>query len=345
VRIAVISSSVFAVPLGGYGGLEQIAYYCARGLAAKGHDVTLFAPEGSHCEGAKVFETGKPGQWDEKWVFKGYWPELMGQDCIISHDWQKWVYTLKTEGVLKAPVLGVMHAPVNTMYATLPPNVDRPCFVCISQDQANHFQALHSRAARVCYNGIDLDFYQPMGVPRSDRFLFLARFSSIKGADLAVEACIRAEVGLDLVGDVSITHEPGYLEQVKARCDGKQIRFIGPQARGETVWWFSQAKALLHPNQRFREPLGLAPLEAMACSCPVIAWRYGAMSETVDHGRSGMLVDSLDQMVEAIKAFPWGYDEAILRANCREWASQFSIERMVNRYHDLCIEAVEGGGW
>lgn len=346
-KIAVISSQVFPCPPIGYAGLEAIAYHCARGLAAKGHQVTLFAPEGSYCEGATVHVTGVPGQWDEKRAFQGFWPALMDQEVIIDHSWAKWSMTLKTEGVLKAPVLGVMHAPINTMYQSLPPNVDKPCFVCISRDQAEHFKAFHGREARVCYNGIDLDFYKPLGVPRSDRFLFLARFSSIKGPDLAIEACVRAGVGLDLVGDVSITQEPGYLEQIKVRCDGKQIRFIGPQSRGETVWWFSQAKALLHPNQRFREPFGLAPVEAMLCGCPVIAWDYGAMRETTGPNKGGIVVKSLDELTFWVK--DWAASTLILgdgsdfRSRCREWASQFSIQRMVDRYEELATEAVDGG--
>lgn len=46
-KILVISSNVFPVPLTGYGGLEQIAFWQATGLAAKGHQVSIVAPEGS----------------------------------------------------------------------------------------------------------------------------------------------------------------------------------------------------------------------------------------------------------------------------------------------------------
>ena len=58
------------------------------------------------------------------------------------------------EGRLKVPVLCVLHAPVDTMLKSLPPGVDKPCFVCISEDQRNHFEALFNQEARVCHNGI-----------------------------------------------------------------------------------------------------------------------------------------------------------------------------------------------
>jgi hypothetical protein len=41
-----VNTPVFAVPLRGYGGLEIIAWECARGLAALGHEVKLIAADG-----------------------------------------------------------------------------------------------------------------------------------------------------------------------------------------------------------------------------------------------------------------------------------------------------------
>lgn len=340
-RITVVSTPIFSLPLGNYGGLEHIAYQTAEGLAKKGHEVTLIAPDGSYCSGCRIINNGAAGQIDEKRAFSLYRDHLLDQDVIIDETWMKFSYLLKAMGELKCPVLGVMHAPVNTMYGSLPP-VENPCIVCISDDQANHFEALFDRKARVCKNGIDVNFYRSIGIPRTDRYLFLARFSTIKGPDLAIQACLEAGVGLDLVGDTSITNEPEYLEKCKKMCDGKQIKLIGPASRGECVYWFSQAKALLHLNQRFREPLGLAPLEAMSCGCPVIAWDRGAMRETIVDGKTGILVNSLKEAVEVIKQDGINKD---IRNFCRQQAEKFTVDRMVNRYEELCIEAIQTGGW
>lgn len=352
-KIAIISSTVFPCPPSGYSGLEAIAWHLAAGLVKKGHKVTLIAPEGSRLDGGELLLTGPPGTWDEARAFAHYREALPNFDAIIDHSWTKPAYLLKMEGRLKVPVLGVMHAPVNTMYQTLPPGVEKPCFVCISQDQANHFNALHAPArAEVCYNGIDLDFYKPIaGVKRSGRFLFLGRFSSIKGPDLAIEACRAAGVGLDLVGDTSITNEPDYFAKCRAMCDGKQIRMVGPASRGECVWWFSQAHAMIHPVKNFREPFGLAPVEAMACGVPVIAWDNGAMRETVKHGVTGAAVRSMEELIRWVResSSNAGQPNSMFtvggRERCREWASQFSIQRMVDRYEELCTQAIQTGGW
>ena len=46
-KILVISTPIFITPVRGYAGLEVIAWEIARGLAAKGHQVSLAAPDGS----------------------------------------------------------------------------------------------------------------------------------------------------------------------------------------------------------------------------------------------------------------------------------------------------------
>src|ERR1700738_350406 len=371
-KIGIISTGVFPCSPVGYSGLEMIAWQVATGLAAKGHEVTLFAPDGSICQDGEVFFTGPPGSSDEKQAYSRYWQELPKYQVILDHSWQKWSYILKEEGRLKETVIvSTLHAPVSTMYQTLPP-VEKPSFVCISEDQASHFRALHGRDCRVAKNGVDTEFYQPLNVPRTSRFLFLARFSSIKGADIAITVCnpernismgehcdycdngcdvpyphgcihcgIGWSTGLDLVGDVTITGEPEYLTKCQAMADGKRIKIHGGVPRGQTVWWYSQAHCFLHPNQRFREPLGLAPLEAQACGLPVIAWRFGAMTETVKDGETGTLVNSVADMALAVRKWSEPISPEI-RNRCREWAaSNFSLERMISRYEELCVEALD----
>ncbi len=351
-KITVVSSTVFSLTdtgLSGYGGLEQIAWQCAKGLAQKGHEVTFVAPDDSTCEGCDVIHTGEARQHDERQAYDVFWKVLLTQDCVIDHSWAKWSYILKMEGRLKAPVMGVMHAPIHTMIQSLPP-IESPCFVCISEDQRKHFEGLFGQEARTCYNGIDLEQYQAANVPRTDRYLFLARFSTVKSPDLCLEACYQANAGLDLIGDQSITNEPDYLNkctQMASRTSsdwnsnkGKQFRLIGPSSRGGAVWWYSQAHAMLHLTKSFREPFGLAPVEAMACECPVIGWSGGALKETIKDKETGFLVKSVEQAIDLIKS---DAVSSINRKRCREWVSQFSVDKMVSRYNELVEEAVNGG--
>ncbi len=338
-KICVISTTVLPCPPTGYAGLEMISWQCAEGLHAKGHDVTLIAPRGSKTN-AKLHETTL-GE-SERQAYSGYWHKLNSYNIIIDHSWEKWAYILKMEGNLPQPVLGVLHAPVETMYNAAPP-VPFPCLVCISKDQSEVCSTHLKCASRTAYNGVDVDFYSRRNKTRNKRYLFLARISTIKGPHIAVNVANSCGVGLDLVGDDRITGEPELLRKIKDACVvSPLLRYIGHQDRGECVDWFNTNKALLHPNLHYREPFGLAPVEAQLCGMPVIAWDNGAMRETVKHGETGFLVRTQEEMENLIRS---DAVSTIKEENCIEWARQFSYENMVNRYESLCYEAIDTGGW
>jgi glycosyltransferase involved in cell wall biosynthesis len=338
-KICVISTTIMPCPPSGYSGLEMLAWQQAVGLADKGHKVTLIAPVGSTVpDNVELHQTQI--RESERTACSGYWHKLKDFDCIIDNSWEKWAYILKLESKVTVPILGVLHAPVNTMYNS-PPPVEKPCLVAISRDQAAHVQEHLKVEAMHCYNGVDTEFYKPNGRIRSDRYLFLARMSSIKGPDIAVAVAKNCNVGLDVVGDDKLTAEPDLTAFVYNQCTlSPGLRYIGEQPRTECAMWFNRNKALLHPNMRFREPFGLAPVEAQLCGMPVIAWDQGAMRETIKHKETGFLVNSQEEIEELIRT------DAVSSINperCREWAMQFSYEAMVDRYEELCGKAVDGG--
>jgi glycosyltransferase involved in cell wall biosynthesis len=339
-KIAVISTTIMTTPPPGYSGLEMLVHQQAAGLAKLGHSVLLVTPRGSTAPpGVELHETTL-GE-SEGLAYSGYCHKLPGYAAIIDNSWQKFSYMLKIEGRLKPPILGVLHAPVNTMYQT-PPPVPQPCLVAISKDQAVHASEIWGVTARVAYNGIDLDFYKPTpGAERLDRYLFLARMSRIKGPHIAVDVARKTRVALDLVGDDKITGEPDYAQRLMAQAKNN-IAYLGGKSRAECVQFFSTRKALLHMNQHFREPFGLAPVESQSCCLPVIAFDNGAMRETIKHGVTGFLVKSQEEVEELVRS---NAVASIKGEDCRAWAQQFSVDRMVATYERLVIEAIETGGW
>jgi glycosyltransferase involved in cell wall biosynthesis len=88
-----------------------------------------------------------------------------------------------------------------------------------------------------------------------------------------------------------------------------------------------QAAALLH-LVHFDEPFGLSVAEAMCCGTPVIAYDRGAMPELIKHGKTGFIVTTIGEAVDAVNNL-----ERIRRADCSEWArSAFSLEKMTRDY-------------
>jgi glycosyltransferase involved in cell wall biosynthesis len=74
--------------------------------------------------------------------------------------------------------------------------------------------------------------------------------------------------------------------------------------------------------------------EAMLCGTPVIAFNKGSMPELIQPEKTGFLVNTIDEAVEAISNL-----KNIKRMDCRDWASaQFSSEKMVDDYFKLYKE-------
>jgi len=337
-KICIVSTTILPCPPSGYSGLEMIAYQQAAGLAARGHAVMLVAPNGSKPPAGVELHQTTIGE-AEGQAYSGYWQKLPNFDVVIDNSWQKYSYILKAEGRLKAPVLGVLHAPPNTMYAT-PPPIPLPCIVAISKDQAFFVSECWGVPARVAYNGMDPDFYKAVpGIQKNGRYLFLARFSKIKGPHIAVDAARKLRFGLDLVGDDKITNEPDYAQRIMSLAQ-HNIKYHGGVPREKCVEFFTASKALLHMNMHYREPFGMAPVEAQMCGLPVIAFDNGAMRETIKHGETGFLVKKEEEVEELIK------NDAVKDIKpevCRDWAVQFSTQNMVLRYEELCKEAVDRG--
>lgn len=338
-KIAVISTTIMAVPPPGYSGLEMLAWQQADQLRKLGHEVLLVAPNGSTPPPGVEMHGTTLGE-SEIQAYSGYWQKLPQFDAICDHSWQKCSTLLKMEGKLNIPILLWLHAPVETMMAS-PPPVPKPCLVAISRDQAGAVAGHIGLHAKVCYNGVDASFYRPINQP-GNRYLFLARMSKLKGPHIAAAAAKTCNVQLDLVGDDKLVEDPNYVSMVKSMCDDRNIIYHGGKPRAECVAFFSSAKAMLHCNSVFREPFGLAPIEAQLSGCPVIASDFGAMRETVNHGVTGFLYRTFDELREYILT---DAVSKIDRRKCREWALQFSIEQFGKRSEELIKEAIATGGW
>ena len=79
-------------------------------------------------------------------------------------------------------------------------------------------------------------------------------------------------------------------------------------------------------------------IESMACGTPVIATRWGAVPEVVEHGRTGIIVDDWNHMASALEAAE-KLDPAAMRRSVEE---HFTPERMVADYV-AAYESVLGG--
>jgi glycosyltransferase involved in cell wall biosynthesis len=198
-------------------------------------------------------------------------------------------------------------------------------FVAISESQRSMGPS-DLRWAGVVYNGIPIDNY-PYREDKEDFLFFLGRADEEKAPHLAIEAARRA--GRQLVMCVTTKNEREqryWAEQVEPLL-GDDVQVHGECDQEQKADLLGRAAALLFPIQ-WAEPFGLVMIEAMACGTPVVAWRNGSVPEVVDDGVTGFVVDSMDEMVQAIGRVG-GLDPRATRAHVEE---RFSAAAMVAGY-------------
>jgi glycosyltransferase involved in cell wall biosynthesis len=81
------------------------------------------------------------------------------------------------------------------------------------------------------------------------------------------------------------------------------VRFLGALPNAELPSHYQAAAALVFPSllgkQGQQEGMGLVPLEALACGCPVIASALPAVTEIVHHEETGLLFPPGDALALA----------------------------------------------
>lgn len=347
-RIGLVSTRFFGVPPLGYSGLEQVVWDLAFVLDARGHEVTLFAPEGSQSPPhGKLVETGKAiydvnSNWveAEKQAYKVLSDKIHDLDLDILHGhnhcgFEYYAKSCKPELCVTHTHHGSLsrfHGWWNSLKGQINLNL-----IAISDHMAKSYSQQGFEAIR-CYNGIDLAKYR-FQREKSERFMFLGRMIRAKGPHLAIEAARKAGVGLDLVGSSSFVNDTKYIDQLKKMCDGKQIKFIGEVCPETKVDYLRNAKGLLIPSS-FGEPFGLISVEAMACGTVPIVFDDGALKEIITDGQSGFVCHSVEQMSNRIKDV-----EMICPEDCRQRALLFSRERMAIAYEKLYENILDGRTW
>jgi glycosyltransferase involved in cell wall biosynthesis len=312
-----------------YGPWELVTSLLTEALVARGVDVTLFATLDSltsaKLDGVVPAPYSEDPSIDAKvWEYRhlAHLFDQAGKFDLIHNQADFPAHAFS--GLVDTPIVTTIHGfSSNRILPMYAPFEHRVHYVAISD--ADRHPDLHYAAT--IHHGIpltDLAF----DAHGSEDLLFFGRIHPDKGPKEAIACARAAGRALDLYGIVQ--DDPYYTRDVAPEIDGVTIRYHGVTGGEKRVNALGAAHALLHLIN-FDEPFGLSVIEAMACGTPVIATRRGSMSELIDDGVTGFLVDSLDDAVAAV-ARVGEIDRAAVRRAVEE---RFSLDRMADEYLTL----------
>lgn len=325
-HVAILSPIAWRTPPRSYGPWEYVASLLAEGLVRKGIKVTLFATKNSITK-ANLVSVCRRGYEEDIELVPKVWECLhiselfeRGDDFDIIHnhfDFLPLTYMKMTS----TPVITTIHG------------ISSPKILPVYKKYNNQsYYVSISNAARIpdlnyiatVYHGINMDQFTFKSKSK-DYLIFFGRIHYDKGAKEAIE--IARKVGMKLILAGIIQDKNYFKRDIEPFLDNDLIKYVGvadPKKRDKLL---GGAYALLNPIN-IPEAFGLSVVETMACGTPVISFNKGSMSEVIADGKTGFLVDSIEEAIKALKKI-----DTIDRAECRRWVEKkFTVERMVNDY-------------
>lgn len=343
-KIGIIAPLSYPVPPEKYGGTELVIYYVAEGLVSRGHDITLFACEGSKTSANLDATWGK--QLSGSTLDKGNLfyslsridyiiKKSLDFDIVHAHDG---LLSLSLQDHFRCPVVATFHTSVALSLGWDSLGAREKIFKrskIISISNAQRKEMPDANYIGTVYNGtVDFDKYH-LGEGGGGYLAWLGRFNPYKGAKEAIVVAKKTGKKLILAGQIGEEDKEYFKKEIEPEIDNDYIKYIGEVDIGGKDELLGNAEALLMPIS-WEEPFGLVMIEAMACGSPVIAFNRGSVSEVVDNRKSGFVVapNNINEMTEAVKEI-----DKIDRSYCREWVrNNFSIDRMVKGYESLYRE-------
>ncbi len=335
-KIAQIAPLAESVPPKLYGGTERIVSYLTEELVRQGHDVTLFASADSETAAKLVPVCETALRLDP--TVKDPLPYHMMLLEEVRHRADEFDVLHFHIDLLHAPMVADFAGrTVTTLHGRLDLPDLQPFYrafpelplVSISNDQRRPMPPVNW--VGTIHHGLPTGLLPATLEPKGDYLAFLGRISPEKRPDRAISIATAAGMKLKIAAKIDKADQAYWDEVIEPMIRvSPNVEFIGEIDERQKAEFLGNARALLFPID-WPEPFGLVMIEAMACATPVVAFRCGSVPEVIDHGVSGLIVDTVEEAAAALAQL-----DQLDRRRVREtFERRFSAGRMAADYLSL----------
>ena len=170
-------------------------------------------------------------------------------------------------------------------------------FVTISSYAQEAIKKYYGRESVIIHPPVGLKDFRFKNELAGDYYVVTSRQVNWKRIDLAVKACMMTQRKLVVIGE-----GPEHKKLVRLAKDSGLVEFLPVMGKKKLAGYLARAKGYLFPSM---EPFGIAPVEALAAGCPVIAYGVGGARDYVFDGKNGILFEeqTATSLAEAILKF------------------------------------------
>ncbi|MDO8752071.1 MAG: glycosyltransferase family 4 protein [Candidatus Wolfebacteria bacterium] len=335
---------------------SRIIYELARGLVARGHEVSILGTGDSRVSGVRIIPVLPKalvfsGPFENEFYSHTAYLAILTRrlaeigdsfDVIHNHAYPEFFPLFALEH-LKTPVLTTLHAQGTLEFDEALSTFPSAHFVALSRAHVKSFQK--TKIAHVVPNGIDVNLFR-FQKKKEDYLLWIGRLAKARDArgnfldPKGVRWAIRLarETGARLVLSGNVEDREFFEKDVKPFLN-KKIQWVGgvsseqPLSKREVARLMGGARAFLM-TINWAEPFGLVMAEAFSCGTPVIGFDRGAVKEIVADGKTGFVVSPRAGIAGLKRALSHVHE--IHPEECRARAvALFSTERMVREYENI----------
>ena len=145
---------------------------------------------------------------------------------------------------------------------------------------------------RLNYLGVDVEKFKPLDIPKEAYVLSVGALNAAKAQDFLIEsiATLKCKPPIKFIYNYSYGQKKyqQYLVDLANSLD-VSISFEFMVSDAELVKAYNQAALTAFPS--LLEPLGLVPLESMACGTPVVGIAEAGIRETIIDNKTGLLTE------------------------------------------------------